>query len=279
MFCDIDPERFTLDPARIEAAVTPNTAAIMPVHLYGYPCDTTAIEQLAARHNLRVIYDAAHAFGVTVNGRSIADFGDASVFSFHATKIYHTIEGGAVATGDATLHERMSLLGNFGILDEQTVVLAGTNAKMNEFEAAMGLLLLDSVEVHTDARAQRTQQYRAQLADVAGITCPQDIPGVCHNYAYFPVLVDANVCGVSRDVLHQRLRDEFNIYARHYFSPLCSWLPPFDKLSSAAPDNLPVAERVAGQVLCLPLFADLTEAVTDRICAAVRFICEADAGD
>lgn len=268
VFVDIDPVTFNLDPSRIERAITPQTTAIMPVHCYGTPCDYSMIQKIAARHGLKVIYDAAHAFGVRVNGDSLAEQGDMSVLSFHATKVFNTFEGGAIVSRDAEMKKRIDYLKNFGIADEVTVVGAGINGKMNEVQAAFGLLQLRHL---ADAQAQRAEidrYYREQLSEVGSIHL-LDIPaGVESNHSYFPIRVAAGY-RLTRDGLYEALRAR-GVYARRYFYPLMSELPLYRSLDSAAAENLPVATRVAREILCLPIYPGLEKADLDRVISAIK---------
>jgi len=264
VFADIEPEYFTLDPEAVERAITPRTTAIMPVHVYGNPCKVNEIDQIARKHGLKVIYDAAHAFGVEVNGRSVLLHGDLSVLSFHATKVFNTIEGGAIVSHDAAMKRHIDHLKNFGFEDEVTVVEPGINAKMNELQAAYGLLQLKSIDDYISKRKAITKRYRERFASIPGIKTLGDMRGVKHNYAYFPILVDHASYGISRDELYEKLK-EHNIYGRRYFYPLISAFPPYKKLASAARKNLPVAHDVASKVLCLPIYPDLELSTVDHI--------------
>lgn len=268
VFVDIDPITLNLDPSQVERAITPHTTAIMPVHCYGTPCDYKAIQTIADKHNLKVIYDAAHAFGVRVGGASLVDQGDISVLSFHATKVFNTFEGGAIICRDAEMKKRIDYLKNFGIADEVTVVGPGINGKMNEFQAAFGLLQLRYLE---DAQTQRRavdRVYREELRGVRGI-CLLDVPeGVESNYSYFPIRVEAGY-GLTRDGLYESLRAG-GIYARRYFYPLMSELPMYRGLDSANADGLPVATRVARQILCLPIYAGLEATDLDRVISVIK---------
>lgn len=269
VFCDIEADTFNLDPDKIEAAITPRTTAIMPVHVYGNPCHVERIGQIAARHGLKVIYDAAHTFGARLNGRALADFGDLAVMSFHATKVFNTFEGGAIVSRDAAMKERIDFLKNFGFADDVTVVGPGINAKMNEPQAAMGLLQLKYVGEAIRKRRAVAARYRQQLAGVPGLRYLADIAGVEHNYAYFPVLIDERAFGRSRDSVHAEM-GRCGIFTRRYFYPLISRFPTYVDLESAAPENLPVAERVAGQVLCLPIYPDLASEDVDRVVEVIK---------
>jgi dTDP-4-amino-4,6-dideoxygalactose transaminase len=268
VFVDIDPATMNLDPRKIEAAITPRTAAILPVHCYGVPCDVDAIERIARAHGLKVIYDAAHAFGVRLHGESVLARGDQSVLSFHATKVFNTFEGGAVVSPDAASKQTIDYLKNFGFANEVTVMAAGINGKMNEVQAAFGLLQLKHVERAIGRRKAADRRYRAALAGVAAITVPPEPAGTQWNYSHFPVLVERGY-PVSRDALYEKLRAQ-GIFARRYFYPLISDMPMYRELPSASPSNLPVAKNVAERVICLPMHADLAEEDVDRIAAVLR---------
>ena len=258
VFVDIDPQTCNIDPNKIEAAITSRTSAIMPVHCYGRPCDTRAIQDIADKYGLKVIYDAAHAFGVEVDGRSILNEGDMSTLSFHATKVYNTIEGGALICHDEKTKQRIDYLKNFGFAGETTVVAPGINSKMDEIRAAYGLLNLRQVDSAIEARHQVAIKYREALKDVSGITFFDDIEGVRHKYSYFPIFVDEEKYGMSRDALYFKMR-EHNVYGRRYFYPLISTFSTYRGLHSSNPDNLPVATRIANQVICLPMHHALSD--------------------
>ena len=264
VFVDVDEETGNIDPEKIEAAITPHTTAIMPVHVYGTPCNTKRIQEIADIYGLKIIYDAAHAFGVRVNEESILKAGDISTLSFHATKVYNTIEGGALICHDEATKKRIDYLKNFGFADETTVVAPGINSKMDEVRAAYGLLNLKQVDDAIARRKATAERYRAVLKDVPGIRCLNDIEGVRHNYAYFPIFIDEKKYGLSRDALYEKLK-EYNIFGRRYFYPLISTFSAYKGLESADPKNLPVAHRLADQVLCLPMFAGLSEADVERV--------------
>lgn len=264
VFVDIDPSNCGLDPDKIEAAITPKTTAIMPVHCYGKPCDTERIQAIADKYGLKVIYDAAHAFGVEVNGESILNKGDMSTLSFHATKVYNTIEGGALVMHDEQTKKRIDYLKNFGFAGETEVVAPGINSKMDEVRAAYGLLNLRQVDACIDARRQVAVRYRDALRDVPGISFFDDMPGVRHNYSYFPIFVKAEEYGMTRDELYFKLK-EHNILGRRYFYPLISTFSTYRGLPSAATENLPVATRVANEVICLPMHHELSEEDLNRI--------------
>ena len=263
VFVDIDPETLNLDPARIEAAITPQTTAIMPVHVYGHPCDVKAIQGIADRYNLKVIYDAAHAFGVQQQGGSVLRHGDLSVLSFHATKVFNTFEGGAIVCPDAKTKQHIDHLKNFGFEDEVTVTAPGITGKMSEFNAALGLLQLQHIDQALARRKEIDAAYRELLKGVKGLHCLQGAGETRANYAYFPILVDADY-PLGRDALFEKLRDN-NIFARRYFFPLISDFPMYRGLPSAHRDNLPVATASAQQVLCLPIYPTLEMAQIERI--------------
>ena len=269
VFVDIDPVTCNLDPDKIEAAITPRTTAIMPVHVYGYPCDTKRIQEIADKYGLKVIYDAAHAFGVKENGESILNAGDMSTLSFHATKVYNTIEGGALVMHDKQTKKRIDYLKNFGFAGETTVVAPGINSKMDEVRAAYGLVNLKQVDKAIAARHHVADAYRKALKDVPGIRCLEDISGVQHNYAYFPIFVDAKQYGMTRDELYFKMK-EHNVLGRRYFYPLISTFSTYRGLESAAPDNLPVATKIAEQVICLPMYYGLTDEDVERIIELIR---------
>lgn len=264
VFVDIDPSNCGIDPDKIEAAITPRTTAIMPVHCYGKPCDTKAIQEIADKYGLKVIYDAAHAFGVEVNGESILNAGDVSTLSFHATKVYNTIEGGAMVMKDAETKKRIDYLKNFGFANETTVVGPGINSKMDEMRAAYGLLNLKQVDAAIEARHQVAIKYREALKDVPGIRFFEDMPGVKHNYSYFPIFVNEKEYGMSRDALYPRMK-EHNVLGRRYFYPLISTFSTYRGLDSADPKNLPNATRLAEEVICLPMHHALSEEDVNRV--------------
>jgi len=267
VFVDIEPQTLNLDPEKIEAAITPHTTAIMPVHCYGNPCNVEAIQKIADNYNLRVIYDAAHAFGVQDEGGSILRHGDLSALSFHATKVFNTFEGGAIVCHDAKTKQHIDHLKNFGFVNETTVVAPGINAKMSEVNAAFGLLQLQHMPEILDRRAAIDSLYREALAGVKGIRCLPQIAQRIANHAYFPILVDQDY-PISRDSLYQKLKDH-NIFGRRYFYPLISNFPMYRGLSSAERSNLAVATAAAEQVLCLPIYPALTNADVQRVIAIV----------
>ena len=264
VFVDIEEETCGMDPAKIEAAITENTVAIMPVHCDGKPCKTEQIDAIAKKHGLKVIYDAAHAFGVRVNGKSILNAGDISTLSFHATKVYNTIEGGALVCHSAEMKHQIDNLKNFGFRGEVTVEAPGINGKMDEVRAAYGLLNLKQVDAAINARHKVANAYREALRDVKGIRFFDDMVGVRHNYSYFPIFVDAEQYGMTRDELYEKMKAE-NVYGRRYFYPLITAFDPYKDYPSAAPENLPVATKMADQVICLPMHHALREEDVKRV--------------
>lgn len=268
VFVDIDPETLNLDPDKVEAAITSQTTAILPVHVYGHPCDVVAIQKIADRYGLQVIYDAAHAFGVQCHGGSVLNYGDLSVLSFHATKVFNTFEGGAIICPDAKTKLRIDQLKNFGFVDEVTVVASGINGKMSEINAAFGLLQLNHIAEAFSRRAEIDATYRTKLAGVKGIRCLDDAGEAVANYAYFPILVEPDY-PLSRDSLYQKLRDH-NIFARRYFYPLISDFPMYAELPSARRSKLPVAASAADSVLCLPIYPALTSEDQQRVVSLVQ---------
>ena len=269
VFVDIDPEHFNLDPEKIEAAITPQTTALMPVHVYGNPCKIDAIQRIADAYGLKVIYDAAHAFGVKINDNSVLNYGDLSVMSFHATKVFNTIEGGAIICHDEKMKKRIDFLKNFGFADEVTVVAPGINAKMNELQAAYGLLQLKHIDNCIDKRKLIADTYRQQLEDIPGIRFHSDMKGVRHTYSYFPIFIDAEQYGSTRDQVYENLKMH-NIYGRRYFYPLISNFPTYRGLPSAKPENLPSATSIAEQVICLPIYPDLNIENVFEICNLLK---------
>lgn len=268
VFVDIDPHTLNLDPIKIEAAITPQTTAIMPVHCYGNPCDVEAIQKIADNYNLRVIYDAAHAFGVEDAGGSILRHGDLSVLSFHATKVFNTFEGGAIICPDAKTKQRINHLKNFGFVDEVTVVAPGINGKMSEVNAAFGLLQLKHIDLALARRREIDSIYREKIRGMKGIRLVEEVGQTVANYSYFPILVEADY-PLSRDELYLALKSQ-DIFARRYFYPLISEFPMYRGMQSARRNNLPVASEVAEKVLCLPIYPDLNKDDLDRIINALK---------
>ncbi|MEY8688682.1 MAG: DegT/DnrJ/EryC1/StrS family aminotransferase [Leptothrix sp. (in: b-proteobacteria)] len=268
VFVDIDPDTLNLDPRKIEAAITPQTTAIMPVHCYGHPCDVDAIQKIADNYNLKVIYDAAHAFGVQCHCGSVLNHGDLSVLSFHATKVFNTFEGGAIVCPDAKTKQRIDHLKNFGFVDETTVVAPGINGKMSEFNAAFGLIQLQHIDAALQRRAEIAARYRAELANLPGIRCVMDSGERVANHSYFPILIDAEF-PVGRDALYTQMR-EHNIFARRYFYPLISDFPMYRGMPSADPSRLPVASEISRKVLCLPIYPTLSDEEQGRVIEVIR---------
>lgn len=269
VFVDIDPATGNIDPDKIEAAITPKTTAIMPVHVYGKPCDVKRIQEIADKYGLKVIYDAAHAFGVEVNGESILKAGDMSTLSFHATKVYNTIEGGALVMHDEQTKKRIDYMKNFGFAGETEVVAPGINSKMDEMRSAYGLLNLRQVDKAIEARHQVAVKYREALRDVPGITFFDDMPGVKHNYSYFPIFVNTDQYGMTRDELYFKMK-EHGVLGRRYFYPLISTFSTYRGLESATRENLPNAYKMADEVICLPMHHALSEEDIERIINEVR---------
>lgn len=264
VFVDIDPATLNLDPSKIEDAITPQTTAILPVHCYGRPCDMEAIQKVADLYNLRIIYDAAHSFGVRSKTDDRTHYGDVSCLSFHATKVFNTFEGGAIISHDLKTKQRIDYLKNFGFADEVTVIAPGINGKMNEISASFGLLQLKYVTAAIEQRKRIDSIYREGLAGVKGIRCLDISSDITYNYSYFPIFIEAEF-PLSRDAFYQLLIDH-GIRGRRYFYPLISEFPMYRHLASASKSNLPVAHEAAQKVLCLPIFADLQEEVALKIC-------------
>lgn len=264
VFCDVDPVYGNLDPEKIEELITDNTCAIVPVHVYGNPAEVKKIEIIAKKHNLKVIYDAAHAFGVEKNGQSILDAGDLSILSFHATKTFNTIEGGAIICHNEETKKQIDYLKNFGFNGETSVVAAGINAKMNELQSAFGLLQLKTIDKDILKRRDVANSYRSLLKSIQGIRILEDIPYVRHNYSYFPIFIE-NTYSLSRDELYHKLKQN-NIFSRRYFYPLISEFDMYKELSSSHPKKLPVANRMAKEVICLPIYPELDFTSIAYIC-------------
>lgn len=264
VFVDIDRRTGNIDPEKIEAAITPKTTAIMPVHVYGQPCEMERIQEIANTYGLKVIYDAAHAFGVEKEGKSLLAAGDMSTLSFHATKVYNTVEGGALVCQDAQTKQRIDYLKNFGFANETTVVAPGINGKMDELRAAYGLLSLKHVDEAIARRKQVALRYRETLRQVRGITFFEDRPGVKHNYSYFPIFINEKEYGMSRDALYEKMKAA-GVYGRRYFYPLISTFSTYRGLESARPSNLPNAHKMAEEVICLPMHHGLSEEDVDRV--------------
>lgn len=269
VFVDIDPDTCNLDPEQVESAITPKTTAILPVHVYGHPCRVDRLQEIADTYGLHLIYDAAHAFGVKLRRQPIVSFGDLSVLSFHATKVFNTFEGGAIVCHDERTQKRIGYLKNFGFAGEITVTAPGINAKMNEFQAGMGLLQLRYFSEVVRKRHAITERYQTLLADIPGISFLRTASDEEHNGAYFPVFVDEEAYGQSRDALYDHLKT-FNYFGRRYFYPLISSFNMYRSLSSAGAANLPVAEKKAREVLCLPIYPALDLHHIDNIAEIIR---------
>lgn len=269
VFCDVENVNLNMDPGCLESLITPETSAIMPVHVYGNPCDVDKIQSIADKYGLKVIYDAAHAFGVEVEGKPVGTFGDISMFSLHATKVYHSVEGGALTFNNMAYKEEADALRNFGIRNETSITEPGTNGKMNELQAAIGLLLLDMIDEEIENRRNVAYEYRKQLADIPGVAFFRDIEGVKHNYAYFPIRIESKAFGHSRDELFDELK-KYNVFARKYFYPVCSRFECYGSLPTARTGSLPVAEKAAEEILALPMHGRLDPEVIGRICRIIK---------
>jgi dTDP-4-amino-4,6-dideoxygalactose transaminase len=269
VFCDIEPNTFNIDPDKIEAHITPKTTAILPVHVYGNPCNVERIKEIADTYGLKVIYDACHAFGVEKDSNSILNWGDMSVLSFHATKVFNTFEGGAIVCNDEATKKRIDYLKNFGFAGETTVIAPGINAKMNELQAAFGLLQLKYMDLAIAKRRLIANIYNESLGAAKGIRILNELPGVKSNHSYYPVLIEENEYGKSRDEVYNLLK-EYGILSRRYFYPLISQFPTYKGLESAAEEHLPVATKVAEEVLCLPIYPDLENEIIDRIIGIIK---------
>ena len=269
VFVDVDPVYGNIDPVKIEAAITPKTTAILPVHVYGNPTDVERIGEIAETYGLKIVYDAAHAFGVEKNGNSVLNFGDLSILSFHATKTFNTIEGGAIVCKDESTKKRIDYLKNFGFAGETTVVAPGINAKMNEVQAAYGLLQLESYSKLTKRRQDLANLYRKLLKDIKGIRALYDIENIKHNYSYFPIFINEEEFGMTRDELYFKLKEE-GIYGRRYFYPLISEFPTYRGLASSNPENLKVASQIANEVICLPIYPSLNDSDIQSIINAIK---------
>ncbi len=269
IFCDIDEKTMNIDTNKIEQMITPRTTAILGVHVFGTPCDVQGIQEIANRYGLKVIYDAAHAFDARIDDTGIGNFGDISMFSFHATKLFHTAEGGALTFKDQNLKVRIDLLKNFGIKNEEEVVMAGINGKMNEIQAALGLINLRYLEKEREKRKKVVETYKSHLSNIEGITTNELPTSVRNSYQYFVIRVNKEKFGISRDEVYERLKG-YNVYSRKYFYPLCSDYPCYKYLPSSNPGNLPVAKKVVSEVLCLPLYGNLDISKVEGICEIIR---------
>ncbi len=269
VFADIDSQTFTLNPEKVEAAITPRTTAILPVHVYGYPCKVHELQRIADTYGLKLIYDAAHTFGAKLNGTSLCSFGDLSILSFHATKVFNTFEGGAVVSGNEKTKQRIDFLKNFGFANETTVVAPGINAKMNEFQAALGLIQLRYHDENIRKRKIISEVYRSKLSELKGISLMPEVPEMESNYAYFAIFVDKEEYGESRDQLYEKLK-RHNIFGRRYFYPLITQLPIYKGLPSSNPDNLMIATKLAESVICLPLYPALELETVNYIISIIK---------
>lgn len=269
VFVDIDPVYCNLDANKIEAAITPKTTAVLPVHVYGNPCDVNKIQQISDTYGLKIIYDACHAFNVKLKDTSVLNFGDLSILSFHATKVFTTFEGGAIICNDEKTKKRIDFLKNFGFADEVTVVGPGINAKMSEFQAAMGLLQLKYVDQYLAERKQIADTYKIELSNVDGIRFLENMKEVTHNYSYFPIFIDQRKYGLDRDAVYNKFKEN-NIYARRYFYPLISQFPTYKQLESSAKGNLKTAEKIAKEVLCIPIYPGLLQNDQQKIIDILR---------
>ena len=271
VFVDIEEATCGIDPDRIEAAITPKTTAIMPVHCYGKPCNMEKIQEIANKYGLKVIYDAAHAFGVEVNGKSVLEAGDMATLSFHATKVYNTLEGGALVVHEEQTKQSIDYLKNFGFAGETEVVAPGINSKMDEVRAAYGLLNLKQVDEAIEKRHQVAVKYRNELRNVKGIRFFDDMPGVRHNYSYFPIFIDAEEYGMTRDELYYKMKEQ-GVLGRRYFYPLISTFSTYRGLTSSATENLPVATRIANEVICLPMHHQLKVEDIEKILNCIKIV-------
>lgn len=265
IFCDIDPVTLNIDADKIESMITPQTTSIMAVHVFGTPCDVIKIQEIADRYGLKVIYDAAPAFGVEIDGVGIGNYGDIAMFSFHATKLFHTAEGGALTFKDPNLKARIDLLKNFGIKNEEEVVMPGINGKMNEIQAALGIVLLEYVEEEIRKRKVLTDIYRERFKEIEGVLYQNDISGVKSNYQYFVIRIDEKLFGKSRDIVYDAFK-KYNVFTRKYYSPLCSDFTCYRQLPTSNAMNLPVANKIVKEVLCLPLYGGLSIDDVHKIC-------------
>lgn len=269
VFVDIEPNTCNMDPRKIEAAITPNTTAILPVHVYGNPCNHKEIKEIADRHQLKIIYDAAHAFSVTENGESILNYGDLAVLSFHATKTYSTIEGGAIVCHSPEMKRHIDNLKNFGFRGETVVEEPGINAKLNEVQAAFGLVSLKYVENAIKKRKKVALFYRDAIDHISGLSYLNEMERVTYNYSYFPIFVDADKYGMSRDELYENMKQQ-DVLGRRYFYPLISYFKPYRDLPSASPERLPVAHHIADSVICLPMHHDLSKDDLEKIVSLLQ---------
>ena len=269
VFCDLDSTTLTLDAAKIESLINEKTTAILGVHTFGNPCEVELIQTIANRYNLKVVYDGAHSFGAQINGQPIGNFGDMTMFSFHATKLFHTVEGGALTFNNGSLVEKLNLLKNFGIANPEEVLLSGLNAKLNEIQSVIGLKVLKLVETERQKRHDIKRAYETYLKDIPGINVLTKLEDVSSSYQYFVIRVDEELYGKSRDWLHDKLK-EYNVFTRKYFYPLCSDFQWYKHLTSARKENLPVAQKAVTQVLAMPYYGELEIESVEKICKVIR---------
>ena len=269
VFCDIDPITMNIDADKIESMITPKTTAILGVHVFGIPCDVDKIQKMADRHGLKVVYDAAHAFGTEIKGKGIGTYGDLTMFSFHATKLFHTAEGGALASGSSERKKEIDFLKNFGIKNEEEVVMPGINGKMNELQAALGLLNLKHVDAERAKRKKIFKTYGALLKNIDGLTLPKETEDVTNSGQYYVIKIDERKFGRSRDQAHDKLK-EYNVFTRKYFYPLCSDYPCYKNLVSSSPASLPIAQKISKETLALPFYGALSINDIERICNMIK---------
>jgi len=269
VFCDINPQTLNIDAKNIERLITPATTGILGVHVFGMPCEVSAIRKLAERHGLKVIYDAAHAFDLEIDGDGIGNYGDISMFSFHPTKLFHTAEGGCLTFREKGLKQHMDLLKNFGIKDEETVLIPGINGKMNELQAALGLLVLDMLDAEREKRQKLLEVYSRELKGIEGVTFYEKPANVKDSCQYFAIRINKDMFGKSRDFVYDEFK-KYNVFSRKYFYPLCSEYACYKHLPSSNKENLPVAHQVASEVLCLPFYGGLNVLDVKKICAILR---------
>jgi dTDP-4-amino-4,6-dideoxygalactose transaminase len=269
VFVDIDPEYGNLNPEKIEAAITPQTTAILPVHVYGNPCNVEQIQKIADQYGLKILYDSCHTFGAEHKDTPILNYGDLSVMSFHATKVFNTFEGGAIVSNDADMKARIDNLKNFGFTGETTIASPGINAKMNEFQAALGLLQLKYIGKYIEKRKKVSEWYRSALRGIPGVSCLKENKHGKKSYSYFPIMIDSEVYGKTRDELYEELKIH-EIYGRRYFYPLISQFPVYSGLDSSRKGAMPVAEKMASEVLCLPLYSDIQSSTVNRISTIIK---------
>ncbi|QEE16065.1 DegT/DnrJ/EryC1/StrS family aminotransferase [Promethearchaeum syntrophicum] len=268
IFCDLDPKTLNLDASKIENLITEKTSAILAVHVFGNPCDVHRIQKIADKYKLKVIYDAAHAFGTKIDGIPIGKFGDLTMFSFHATKLFHTVEGGALAVNNLEMESKLNLLKNFGIRGPETVLMSGLNAKMNEVQAVIGIEVLKIIDQERSNREQILSIYRENLSKIPGIKIVNNHSGE-NSLQYLVITIDENIYGKSRDWVHERLK-RYNVFTRKYFNPLCSNFPWYKSLDSSKPENLPIANKIIDQVLSLPFYGELSLESVEIICGLLK---------